>query len=160
MRLLASCDRRTAAGRRDFAILTMLTRLGLRAGEVASLRVDDVDWRAGEIVVCGKGNRYDRLPLPVDVGQALVDYCRRGRASRGDRHLFVQVRAPYGGLSATVVSHVVVRACKRAGLAPVGSPPASAQQRHCDATSRRAAVRDRSGAASPAYGHYRRLRER
>lgn len=135
MRLLASCDRRTAAGRRDFAILTMLTRLGLRAGEVASLRVDDVDWRAGEIVVCGKGNRYDRLPLPVDVGQALVDYCRRGRALHGDRHLFVQVRAPYGGLSATVVSHVVVRACLRAGLAPSGAR----RLRHSSATAMRRA---------------------
>lgn len=133
--LLASCDRRTAAGRRDFAILTMLTRLGLRAGEVASLRVDDVDWRAGEIVVCGKGNRHDRLPLPVDVGQALADYCRRGRTSRGDRHLFLLARAPYGGLSATVVSHVVVRACKRAGLAPSGAH----RLRHSSATAMRRA---------------------
>jgi integrase/recombinase XerD len=134
-RLLASCERATAAGLRDFAIVTMLTRLGLRAGEVASLRVDDVDWRAGEITVAGKGNRHDRLPLPVDVGQALAEYCRDGRASRGDRHLFVQVRAPYGGLSATAVSHVVVRACRRAGLAPCGAH----RLRHSSATAMRRA---------------------
>lgn len=67
-RLLASCDRRTAAGRRDYAILTVLARLGLRAGEAAALTVDDVDWRAGEILVHGKGNRRELLPLPVDVG--------------------------------------------------------------------------------------------
>lgn len=73
--LLASCDRRTGSGRRDFAILTVLARLGLRAGEVAALGVDDIDWRAGELVVTGKGNRRDRLPLPVDVGQAIADYC-------------------------------------------------------------------------------------
>lgn len=134
-RLLDSCDRRIAAGRRDFAILTMLVRLGLRAGEVASLRVEDVDWRAGEIVVCGKGNRHDRLPLPVDVGQAVADYCRRGRVSRGDRRLFVLVRAPYTGLSASVVSHVVVRACQRAGLARSGAH----RLRHSSATGMRRA---------------------
>jgi integrase/recombinase XerD len=64
-RLLASCDRRTAAGRRDFAILTVLARLGLRASEVASLQLAGIDWRAGEITVCGKGGRRDRLPLPA-----------------------------------------------------------------------------------------------
>lgn len=134
-RLLASCDRRTTVGRRDFAILTMLARLGLRAGEVGSLRVDDVDWRVGEIVVCGKGNRYDRLPLPVDVGQAVADYCRRGRLSRGDRHLFLLIRAPYTALSASAVSHVVVRACQRAGLAPAGAH----RLRHSSATAMRRA---------------------
>lgn len=134
-RLLDSCDRCTAAGRRDFAILTVLTRLGLRAGELASLRVEDVDWRTGEIAVGGKGNRHDRLPLPVDVGQALADYCRGGRPSHGDRHLFVQARAPYAGLSASAVSHVVVRACQRAGLAPSGAH----RLRHSSATAMRAA---------------------
>ena len=70
--LLASCDRRRVTGRRDFAILTMLVRLGLRAGEVAALSLEDVDWRAGELVVRGKGTRAERLPLPVDVGEAIV----------------------------------------------------------------------------------------
>ena len=79
--LLASCDRDTATGRRDFAILMLLTRLGLRRGEVAALELDDVDWRAGEIVIAGKGSRHDALPLPVDVGEALVDYLRHGRPS-------------------------------------------------------------------------------
>ena len=72
--LLRSCDRRTALGRRDYAILITLLRLGLRAGEVARLRLDDLDWRAGELVVRGKGARWDRLPLPVEVGEALAAY--------------------------------------------------------------------------------------
>lgn len=120
-RLLASCDRRTNGGRRDFAILTVLARLGLRANEVATLRVDDVDWRAGEITVHGKGNRTDRLPLPVDVGQAIASYCLRGRPRDSCRALFVQVRAPYTTLSATAVSKVVESACRRAGLPKVGA---------------------------------------
>lgn len=115
-RLLASCDRRVAAGRRDHAILTLLARLGLRAGEVAALRVDDVDWRGGQLLVTGKGRRRDRLPLPADVGQALAEYCAGGRPRGGCRSLFLQVRAPYTALSSTAVSHVVVRACDRAGM--------------------------------------------
>ena len=70
-RLLASCDRRRAIGRRDYAIVLLLARLGLRGGEVIAMELDDVDWRAGEIVVHGKGRRVDRLPLPVEVGEAL-----------------------------------------------------------------------------------------
>ena len=119
-RLLAGCDRRTRTGRRDFAILTVLARLGLRANEVATLRVDDVDWRGGEITVHGKGNRTDRLPLPVDVGQAIADYCRRGRPRNGCRALFLQVRAPYTALSSTAVGKVVQAAGKRAGLPKAG----------------------------------------
>jgi integrase/recombinase XerD len=120
-RLLAGCDRRTSSGRRDFAILTVLARLGLRANEVATLRLEDVDWRAGEITVHGKGNRTDRLPLPVDVGQAIADYCRRGRPRVASRALFVQARAPYAGLTSTAVSKVVQAACRRAGLLEVGA---------------------------------------
>ena len=115
-RLLASCDRATAAGRRDYAILTVLVRLGLRAGEVAALTLEDIDWRAGELVVLGKGGRRDRLPLPVDVGQALAGYVRRGRPRGECRHVFVHVRAPYCAMGRWAVSHVVVRACQRAGL--------------------------------------------
>ncbi|WP_239312692.1 tyrosine-type recombinase/integrase [Frankia sp. Cj3] len=74
--LLASCDRSTATGCRDYAILVLLSRLGLRAGEVANLRLADIDWRHGEITVRGKGNRQDRLPLPADVGEAIVAYLR------------------------------------------------------------------------------------
>jgi len=120
-RLLASCDRRTSTGRRDFAILVVLARLGLRANEVAALRVDDVDWRAGEITVHGKGNRTDRLPLPVDVGQAIAGYCRRGRPRRQCRALFVQAKAPYAAMSSTAVSRVVQAACARAGLPKAGA---------------------------------------
>ena len=134
-RILASCDRRTAAGRRDFAILTVLARLGLRAGETASLSLDDLDWEAGEIAVCGKGGRRDRLPLPVDVGRAIADYCQRGRPRNGHRALFLQVRAPYGPLSRDAISRVVKQACRRAGLAPVGAH----RLRHASASAMRRA---------------------
>ncbi|HSH23781.1 MAG TPA: tyrosine-type recombinase/integrase [Acidimicrobiales bacterium] len=134
-RLLASCDRRTSTGRRDFAILTLLARLGLRANEVASLSLDDVDWHAGEIAVCGKGPRRDRLPVPVDVGQAVADYCRRGRPNNAHRALFLHLRAPYAPLSSSAISHVVIHARGRAGLAPVGAH----RLRHTSASSMRRA---------------------
>lgn len=115
--LLRSCDRRTRKGRRDFAILTMLARLGLRAGEVASLEFDDIDWWAGEIMVHGKGNRFDRLPLPTDVGEALATYlCRSRPASAEGRTVFVRVRAPHCALSSSGVTQVVSAAARRAGL--------------------------------------------
>ena len=119
-RLLASCDRRTAVGRRDFAILTVLWRLGLRSAEVAALRVDDVDWRAGEITVCGKGGLRERLPLPHDVGEAIAAYCRRGRHRGACRSLFVHVRAPYESMARAAVGSVVTRACDRAGVVRIG----------------------------------------
>ena len=133
--LLASCDRRTAAGRRDFAILTILARLGLRASEVASLMLADVDWRAGEIAVCGKGGRRDRLPLPADVGQAIAGYCRRSRPRNEHRALFLQVQAPYGPLLSHAVTCVVQAACRRAGIDPVGAH----RLRHSAATAMRRA---------------------
>ena len=77
--LLASCSRQTPVGRRDFAIVLMLVRLGMRRGEVAALQLDDIDWRGGELLVRGKGGRVERLPLPVDVGEALADYLCHGR---------------------------------------------------------------------------------
>lgn len=115
-RLLASCDRRTRVGRRDFAIVTLLSRLGLRAGEVAALRLSDVDWRGGELLIRGKGSRQERLPLPVDVGETLAGWLARGRPRRESVFVFTRVRAPYGGLSAGAVSQIVRRACGRAGL--------------------------------------------
>jgi integrase/recombinase XerD len=119
-RLLGSCDRRTAAGRRDFAILALLTRLGLRAGEVAGLGLDDVDWRAGELVVRGKGRRSERLPLPADVGEAIAAYLRLGRpASAQNRSVFVRVRAPHRALTTGGVTQVVVSAGRRAGLGQI-----------------------------------------
>ena len=121
-RLLASCDRRTRAGRRDFAILLLLARLGLRAGEVARLTLDDVDWRAGEIVVHGKGARRDRLPLPDDVGRAVVAYLQRGRpATVQGREVFVRLRAPHRRMTRSAVSHVVVAAGQRAGLGQISA---------------------------------------
>lgn len=120
--LFASCDRYTANGRRDFAILTMLARLGLRAGEIAGLGLNDVDWRAGEIVVHGKGSRVDRLPLPVDVGEAVEDYLRLGRPKTAEgRAVFVRVKAPHRALSNCGVNQVVVAAGRRAGLREINS---------------------------------------
>jgi integrase len=119
-RLLDCCDRNSAAGRRDYAILVLLARLGLRAGEVAALTIDDVDWRSGELAITGKGNRREPMPLPVDVGQALADYCRRGRPVTGCRNLLLQARAPYAALSSSTVGKVVERACGRADLPVVG----------------------------------------
>ena len=77
--LLASCDRRQAIGRRDHAVLLILLRLGLRAVEVARLRLDDIDWRAGQLVVRGKGEREESLPLPAEGGESVADYLRNGR---------------------------------------------------------------------------------
>ncbi len=119
--LLASCDRNTASGLRDYAMLTLLWRLGWRAGEVAACRVGDVDWRSGEILVRGKGNRHEMLPLPVDVGQALVEYCCRGRPPSRCHAFFLQKTAPHGPLTRNAVSQVVRQACQRAGLPAVGA---------------------------------------
>ena len=120
-RLLASCDRRTRVGRRDFAIVVLLVRLGLRAGEVAALELGDVDWRAGEILVRGKGGRQERLPLPSDVGEALAGWLERGRPRRESVFVFTRLRAPYVALSSGAVSQLVRRASVRAGLPAVGA---------------------------------------
>jgi site-specific recombinase XerD len=120
--LLASCDLDTATGRRDLAILTLVARLGLRAGEVAALGLDDIDWRRGELVVRGKGNRIDRLPLPADVGARIVDYLRDGRPSTAEgRSVFIRAQAPHWSLSSTGVTTVVVAAGRRAGLGTIGA---------------------------------------
>lgn len=118
--LLASCDRSTTSGRRDLAVLVLLARLGLRAGEVAALELGDVDWRAGEIVVRGKARRKDRLPLPVEVGEALVDYLREGRPTCDCRRLVLTLYAPARPIHPSSITGVVYRACRRAGLARVG----------------------------------------
>lgn len=120
-RLLQSCDRRTGIGRRDYAILLLLARLGLRAGEVTALRLDDIDWRRGEIVIRGKGHQQDRLPLPADVGQALVAYLRRGRQRLACRAVFLRCRAPQGALASTAITAVVSQACVRARVPHVGA---------------------------------------
>ena len=114
--LLASCDRRSTFGRWDYAVLVLLSRLGLRAGEVAALEVGDIDWRAGELVVWGKGRRQERLPLPADVGEALTGWLRRGRPRCESFAVFTRVRAPHGPLTSGGVSNIVRAACARAGL--------------------------------------------
>ena len=130
-RLLGSCDRRTAAGRRDFAILLLLVRLGLRAGEVAGLMLDDIDWQAGELVVTGKGGCRERLPLPDEVGRAIVGYLQRGRpATAQERTVFVRIDAPHGSMTGGTVTAVVNRAGQRIGLEGVRAH----QLRHTAAT--------------------------
>ena len=119
--LLESCDRRSALGRRDYALIITLLRLGLRRSEVAALRLDDIDWRAGELVVVGKGARRDRLPLPADVGEAIAAYLRRGRPASDRREVFLQARAPFDPIAPGTVASTVRRACRRAGVTEVGS---------------------------------------
>jgi integrase len=119
--LLGSCDRRQALGRRDYAIIIILLRLGLRRSEVAGLRLDDIDWQAGELVVRGKGARQDRLPLPIDVGEAIAPYLRRGRPQSSRREVFLRAKAPYDPIASGTVASTVRRACRRAGIAEVGS---------------------------------------
>jgi site-specific recombinase XerD len=121
--ILAGCDRTSVVGRRDFAILVMLARLGLRAGEVAGLGLDDVDWRAGELSVLGKGRTRDRLPVPTEVGEALADYVEYSRPSGGSRSLFRLACAPFGPMTMTGVRAVLRRACWRVGLADTGAHP-------------------------------------
>ncbi len=115
--LLGSCDRASVVGRRDLAMLMLLARLGLRAGEVARLELEDIDWRAGEIVVRGKGDRHERLPLPCDVGEAITAYLREGRPkTTTGRTVFVWVKAPHRALTGDGVSAVVAASARRAGL--------------------------------------------
>ena len=116
-RLLDICDRATPVGVRDFAMMMLVARLGLRSIEVARLELRDVDWRAGELVVRGKARRHDRMPLPTEVGEALVAYLSSGPRNPADAvHLFLTCRAPRGPIRADLVGDVVERACLRAGL--------------------------------------------
>lgn len=118
--VLAGCDRSSAVGRRDYAILLMLARLAVRGGEVARLELGDVNWRAGELRVHGKGGRIDVLPLPADVGAAMADYLLHARPATAARNLFVTVKAPFTGLAVSSVTVLVGAACARAGVARFG----------------------------------------
>jgi integrase/recombinase XerD len=121
-RIVESCDRRRVAGRRDYAIIVLLARLGLRAGEVAALDLGDIGWRQGEITIRGKGSRRDILPLPADAGEAVAGWLAEGRPpDTGCPAVFVQLRPPHGRLASTSVSYVVRRASVRAGVAPAGA---------------------------------------
>ena len=151
-RLLTSCDRRTRVGRRDFAIVTLLSRLGLRAGELAALQLQDVDWRAGEMLVRGKGGRQERLPLPADVGETLARWLERGRPRR-DFGIRVHARA-------RALWRAVGGCClaDRAPRLPAGwvadreRALSAAHGRDRDAPRGRELDRGRSGAASPQPG--------
>jgi site-specific recombinase XerD len=118
--LLASCALESATGRRDYAILLLMVRLGLRAVEVSRMQLGDIDWRAGEIGIWGKGGRRDRLPLPGDVGQALADYLVGGRRASVCRSLFLQAPDPPVGMSPNAVVFVSRTASERAEIGVVG----------------------------------------
>jgi len=118
--LLQDCNRCTAIGQRDYAVLILLARLGLRAGEVVAMTLDDIDWEAGLITIRGKGARYDQLPIPQDVGEALATYLHHGRPPCDTRRVFVRARAPRRGFSSSVaIADIVRRALTRAGLDPI-----------------------------------------
>jgi integrase/recombinase XerD len=116
-RLLGQIDRSTAVGRRDYAILLLLARLGLRSGEVASLELEDIDWKAGCLHVRGKSGRRNQLPLLKDVGDAIVDYLRHGRPASHSRRVFLRARAPVRGfLGQSTVGTIVRHALLRHGI--------------------------------------------
>lgn len=115
--LLASIDRRTAMGCRDYAILLLLARLGLRSGEVASLELDDIDWNAGQLSVRGKSGQRSELPLPAEVGEAIAAYLRRGRPQTTSRRVFLRARAPIRGFrGASGVGSIVHHRLQRASI--------------------------------------------
>jgi site-specific recombinase XerD len=118
-RLLQCCDRGSMVGRRDYAILSLLARLGLRAGEVVAMELEDLGWESGELVVRSKGGRQDSLPLPRNVGSAVAAYLRHGRPRCSTRRVFVRARAPHQGfVSSVAICNIVERALKRAGIEP------------------------------------------
>lgn len=116
--LLARCNRTTAAGRRDYAMLLLLARLGLRGGEVANLTLEDIDWEGGSLTVHGKTGRVDQLPLPSDVGRAITAYLKAGRPQSSDsRRLFLRLKAPLTGFKdQRAVGSLVRNALAKAGI--------------------------------------------
>lgn len=114
--ILAAADTATVVGMRDRAVLVLMARRGLRGAETAALQLSDIDWRAGELIVRGKGSRIERMPLPADVGEALVTYLTHGRPACASRALFLTARAPYRPLSCGAVRSITPRACRTAGL--------------------------------------------
>lgn len=131
--LLASFDRRSAIGRRDYAIVLLLARLGLRSGEVAVLEIDDIDWEAGQVNVRGKRGQRTALPLPVDVGEAIAAYLHRGRPRSTDRRVFLRSKAPIRGfLSQCAIGSIVRHALQRADIQ--GPTTGAHQFRHALAT--------------------------
>jgi site-specific recombinase XerD len=117
--LLDACGTTEQVTRRDRAVITLMRRLGLRCAEVAAVRLDDIDWVNGTLTVAGKSGRVDRMPLPVDVGEALVDYLRHGRPETAERCVFVRAVAPFTPMRSSSVSCIVARAARRAGLGTI-----------------------------------------
>jgi site-specific recombinase XerD len=116
-RVLKNCNRQTPIGRRNYAILLLLARLGLRAGEVVALDLDDIDWKEGLIAIHGKGGKSVLLPMPVDVGEAIADYLRRDRPRCSVRRVFIRARAPFIGFrNSLAISTLAMRALKQAGV--------------------------------------------
>lgn len=117
--LTAACDISRPTGRRDAAVIALMLRLALRCQEVASLQLHDFDWTTGTVTIRGKGGRRDRLPLPVDVGQAVVGYLCAGRPSTTEQEVFVRAVAPFTRLGPSSVSCIIARAARRAGLGTI-----------------------------------------
>jgi site-specific recombinase XerD len=115
-RLIASCDQASAIGWRDRAILLLLARLGLRAGDIVHLRLSDIDWKGAWIHVCGKGRRHTRLPLTQEVGDAIVTYLKKARPRTNTDVLFIRCRAPFCAFSSSTVPHIVDKALRCAGV--------------------------------------------
>ncbi len=124
-----------AIGRRNYAMLLLMARLGLRAPEVIAIQLDDIDWRAGEILIRGKGKLHDRMPLPADVGEAIVDYIKK-RTSRRLSCLFVSARTPHHRpfKNAQILNTVLEDAFRRTGLKPPQKYVGSHLLRHSLAT--------------------------
>ena len=116
-RVLNRCDRQTPLGRRNYAILLLLARLGLRAGEVVALNLEDIDWEAGQMTIRGKGGRSAQMPLPAEVGEAIAAYLRDGRPRCCSRRVFIRAKAPLGGFASSVaICFIVMHALQRAGV--------------------------------------------
>src|SRR5581483_392531 len=154
-KLLASIDRKTAMGRRDYAIVLLLARLGLRSGEVTALELNDIDWSTGQLSVRGKAGRRSEMPLPVDVGRAVAAYLRQARPPCTSRRVFVRTKAPVRGfLGVSGVGSIIRHRLQRAGII---APTYGAHQfRHglaSDMLHRGASRRDRRrvGASTPGY---------
>ncbi|WP_081723660.1 tyrosine-type recombinase/integrase [Paraburkholderia mimosarum] len=115
--VLSHCDQDTDTGRRDYAILLLLARLGLRAREIVSLTLDDIEWASGYLTVHGKGNEESQMPVPRDVGHAIAEYLQRSRPASNSRQIFLRARAPNSPFrSSAAIDCVVSRALERAEI--------------------------------------------
>ena len=154
--VLASVRTNPRRGARDYAMLLLMARLGLRAPEVIAIQLDDIDWRAGELLVRGKGQRHDRLPIPPDVGEAISKYLREGRTSATTRTLFVTHRAPNRPFKdSQVINAILKEAFAATGVKPPTPYVGSHVLRHSLATNM-----VRAGASLEEIGYLLRHRSR